>query len=203
MISTVSFALAIYEMKSPITCFRRKGIWPRGQAVWSRPNKNPQEVTVLMYIPQAPNTKHGRNAYHLSSTTPCFSSCCHLSLTGTICPTTLGHHVLPFLDPTWVHHPEFWVRCRSWKWTFSQWGKLKDGMDYNGGEGRWSQEAGGNDLCPSKSKRIISGLEHVCLEEIQTASPVPQRPELTEILFVQILGTVVFQRVSWGPLEYM
>lgn len=37
-----------------------------------------------------------------------------------------------------------------------------------GGRGRCSQEAGGNDLCPSKSRRVISGLEHVCLEEIQT-----------------------------------
>ena len=32
------------------------------------------------------------------------------------------------------------------------------------------------------------------------ASPIPQRPELPEILSVQILGTLVYWRVSGGPL---
>lgn len=67
---------------------------------------------------------------------------------------------------------------------------------------RWTtvEGAGGNDLCPPERRLSISGLEHVSLEEIQTVSPIPQRPELTEICFVHLLGPMVHWRVSGSPL---
>lgn len=74
-----------------------------------------------------------KTTYHLPSKTPCSTSCCHLSVTGTIRPTTSRHYVLPFLNPICIHHSELFCKIRSWKWAFSRWGKLKDGMVRSGG----------------------------------------------------------------------